>query len=142
MKAAPVVKNPTPVQVPVVTAPASPTVLTVVVEDTSGQPIADAQVSISPSDASGLTDGSGEIRFPLGSASMYSVTASGGGKTVTVPYYVGGATRLVVIPVYVESVEEKMHPTPWFSSPIFIGSAIVVVVLVAAFFIVRFFRRK
>ena len=145
MKVIPVAKKPIPAtSTPVVAAPSTPTVLMVVVKDTSGNPVTGAQVSITPSDASGITDSSGQYKFTLGSATTYSVTATAGGKTVTVPYYVaqGGATQLDVIPVYVASVEDKLHPSPWFTSPIAIGTGIVVGICVILFIVWSFFRRR
>lgn len=87
-------------------------VLTVVVLDDKSIPTEGASVSISPSDDSGLTNSAGEIEFKLGIATKYNITASYGSKEVTVPYYVtkDGATRLVVNPTYVRSVEKKLHP--------------------------------
>lgn len=87
-------------------------ILTVVVLDDKNIPTEGASVSISPSDDSGLTNSAGEIKFKLGSATKYDITASYLSKEVTVPYYVtkDGATRLVVNPTYVRNVEKKLHP--------------------------------
>ena len=87
-------------------------VLTVVVLDDKNVPTEGATVSISPRDGSGLTNSKGEIQFKLGSDLKYEITASYNTKTVTVPYYVtkDGATRLVVNPTYVRSIEKKLHP--------------------------------
>jgi hypothetical protein len=126
-------------------APTSnPGTLTVVVLDAKSQPVAGAQVSISPSDASAVTDSEGVVQFQLGSALKYEVTASANNKTVTVPYYVtpNGATRLVVNPTYVEAVEAQLHPSPWFSSPLVWTTGIVLVVVIVVFIVWKFFRRK
>jgi hypothetical protein len=87
-------------------------ILTVVVLDEDGQLSQGANVSISPSNSSGVTNSLGEIQFTLGNEKKYDITATAGGKTVTVPYYVtqDGATRLVVNPVHVKSVEQQLHP--------------------------------
>ena len=109
-------------------------ILTVVVLDENSQPAVNANVSITPSNASGVTNNSGEIQFTLGSATKYDITATANKKTVTVPYYVtnGGATRLVVNPVYVKSIEQQLHPA-WYKSglvsTIGIGLAIVIVLV-------------
>ena len=110
--------------------------LTVVVLNEKSEPAKDAKVSITPSDASGVTNSSGEIQFVLsGSATKYDITAKADGKTVTVPYYVtqGGATRLVVNPVYVKSIESQLHPF-WGSSGLVksvgIGLGIIILVVV------------
>lgn len=122
----------------------SANVLTVVVVDAKGQPLSGARVSITPSDASGVTDSAGEARFDLGSALKYSVTASAGSNTVTVPYYVtaNGATRLVVNPVYVKSVEAQRDPSPW-ASPSYILTASAVIAMIAAAMVAwKLFGRK
>jgi hypothetical protein len=129
----------------VVSTPApinNPGVLTVVVLNSNNQPVTGAQVSISPSDASAVTNAAGEAQFTLGSATKYSVTASADNKTVTVPYYVtaNGATRLVVNPVYVQSVEAKLHPAPWYDSPFAIAGGVVLVIVIL-FVIWQFFFR-
>ena len=121
-----------------------PDALTVIVLDDKNQPVSGAHVSIAPSDESGVTDAAGQVQFQLGTSMKYAITASYGSHTVTVPYYVvqNGATRLVVNPVYVESVEARLHPSPWFGSyPILIGGiglAVVILLVIA----VRFFRRN
>ncbi|MCX6720203.1 MAG: hypothetical protein NTW11_00055 [Candidatus Staskawiczbacteria bacterium] len=113
----------------------NPITITVVVIDAKGQPASGARVSITPSDASGTTNNAGEVQFKLGTATKYDITASSGNTTVTVPYYVtkNGATRLIVNPVYVKSVEQKLHPSPWVNSGLIINVGIglgIVVVLV------------
>ena len=127
------------------TAPVSnPTVLTVIVLNSNNQPVMGAQVSMEPSGLSGVTDLNGQVQLQLGSSSQYQVTASADNKTVTVPYYVtpNGATRLVVNPSYVESVEARMHPSPW-TSPQFLWTAgIVLAVIVIAVVAWKMFRRK
>jgi hypothetical protein len=127
---------------PVASPASNPGILTVVVISANNQPVAGAQVSISPSDASAVTNAAGEAQFTLGSATKYSVTASADNKTVTVPYYVtaNGATRLVVNPVYVQSVEAKLHPAPWYDSPFAIAGGIVLVIVILLV-IWRFFFR-
>jgi hypothetical protein len=118
-------------------------ILTVVVLDENSQPTVGANVSITPSSASGVTNNSGEIQFTLGSATKYDITATANGKTVTVPYYVtqSGATRLVVNPVYVKSIEAQLHPA-WYKSnlvsTIGIGLGIVIIFIV----VWKFFRRN
>jgi hypothetical protein len=131
--------------VPVAPAPAAnPGTLTVVVLDAKSQPITGATVSISPSDASAVTDSAGEVQFQLGTALKYEVTASANSNTVTVPYYVtpNGATRLVINPTYVAAVEARLHPSPWFDSPFVITAGIVLAVVIIAVIIWKFFRRK
>ena len=125
--------------------PASnPGTLTVVVLDAKSQPVSGAQVSISPSDASAVTDNAGEVQFQLGSSLKYEVTASADNKTVTVPYYItpNGATRLVVNPTYVQAVEARLHPAPWFDSPLVVTAGIGLAVVVIAVIVWKFFRRK
>ena len=91
------------------TAASDQKTLTVVVVDAKSQPASGAHVSIKPSDASGVTNSAGEFQFKLGNALKYDITAEADSKTVTVPYYLtpNGATRLVVNPVYVKSVEAR-----------------------------------
>lgn len=113
-----------------------PIVITVVVLDANSQPTAGAHVSITPSDASGVTNGVGEIQFTLGDAKKYDITATAGNKTVTVPYYVteNGATRLVVNPVYVQQVEQQLHPSvlsSGFVSTLGIALAIALIAMIA-----------
>lgn len=94
------------------------TTLTVVVVDESGDPAVNANVSISPSDSSQMTNEQGEVKFMLGDAKKYDVTASYGNSTVTVPYYVtsDGATRLVVNPVHVAEVEKNLARAEFWSN--------------------------
>ncbi|MEI7563533.1 MAG: hypothetical protein WCJ39_08100 [bacterium] len=117
--------------------------LTVVVLDQKGQPTQGANVSITPSNASGVTNNSGEIQFTLGGATKYDVTATADGKTVTVPYYVtqGGATRLVVNPVYIKSVEAQLHPS-FFNSNLVstIGISLGIIIVLVIFW--KFLHRK
>jgi hypothetical protein len=117
--------------------------LTVVVVDEKGQPAVDVVVSIKPSDASLVTNNAGEVQFKLGDATKYDITASYGSSKVTVPYYVtkDGATRLVVNPVYVKSVEAKLHPS-WFTSPIALNTGAVLSIFILLFFIWKFFVRR
>ena len=121
----------------------NPITITVVVIDAKGQPASGARVSITPSDASGTTNNAGEIGFTLGNATQYSVTATADGKTVTVPYYVtkGGATRLVVNPSYIKTVEAQLHPF-WFSSGIISISCIGLGIIIALVIIWKLFRRN
>jgi hypothetical protein len=118
--------------------------LTVVVLDEKSQPAKDAKVSITPSDASGTTNEIGEIQFTLsGNNTKYDITAKAGGKTVIVPYYVtrGGATRLVVNPVYVQSIEAQLHPW-WRSSSFLTTSSVVFGIIIILIIIWKFFLRK
>lgn len=120
-----------------------PGTLTVVVLNANSQPVAGAHVSIEPSGASGITDSTGQVQLPLGSALKYDVTASADNKTVTVPYYVtsNGATRLVVNPSYVESVEAQLHPSPWTNPQLLwtVGIALAVVIIIVVW---KLLRRK
>jgi hypothetical protein len=131
--------------VPVAPIPTSnPETLTVVVLDAKSQPVSGAQVSITPSDASAVTDSAGEVQFQLGNALKYEVTASADNKTVTVPYYItpNGATRLVVNPTYVQAVEARLHPAPWFDSPLVVTAGIGLAIVIIAVIVWKFFRRK
>ena len=122
--------------------------LTVVVLDENSQFADGSKVSITPSNASGITNKSGEVQFTLtGTAIKYDVTASSNGKTVTVPFYVteGGATRLVVNPVFVTTMERQLHPFGFFSKNVLgigIGFAIIVLFFVAWNVLRRRRRRK
>jgi len=122
----------------------NPITLTVVVLDAKSQPVAGASVSITPSDASATTNASGEAQFKLGSATKYEVTASTGNNTVTVPYYVtaNGATRLVVNPAYVRSVEAQRHPSSGISHGLLTTAGIVLGAVIVIFIVWRMFRRK
>lgn len=117
--------------------------LTVVVVDAKGQPTPGARVSITPADASAVTNGAGEVQFKLGTAIKYDVTATYGSNTVTVPYYVtkNGATRLIVNPIYVKTIERQMHPSSWYSS-FFVTAGIVLAVFVVLAILWRLFRRR
>jgi hypothetical protein len=118
--------------------------LTVVVLDENSQPAKNAKVSITPSDASGVTNNSGEIQFTLtGTATKYDITAKADGKTVTVPYYVtqGGATRLVVNPVYVQSIEAQLHPF-WRSSGFITGVSVGLGILIILVIVWKLFKRR
>jgi len=124
----------------------TPLTLTVVVQDDKSKPTEGAKVSIKPSDASGVTNASGEIQFKLGNDTKYSITATFENKKVTVPYYVtkDGATRLVVNPTYVKTIEKQLHPSI-FSSKIFVYAGIIVGIILVLFVIkklLRFRRRK
>lgn len=118
--------------------------LTIVVLDAKSQPVAGANVSITPSDASAVTNSAGEVQFKLGSATKYEVTASSGSNTVTVPYYVtaNGATRLVVNPVYVKSVEAQLHQSSGFNHGFLTTAGVVIGIIIVVFVIWRLFRRK
>ena len=122
----------------------NPITITVVVIDAKGQPASGARVSITPSDASGTTNNAGEIQFKLGTATKYDITASSGATTVTVPYYVtkNGATRLIVNPVYVRSVEKQLHPSFWANSNLIIDVGIGLGIIVVLVVIWKFFWRK
>jgi hypothetical protein len=91
-------------------------VLTVIVLDKDSNPTEGANVSIESLNTSEVTNQSGEASLILGNSKKYDVTVKLKGKTVTVPYYAteGGATRLIVNPVYIKSVESKLNPS-WFS---------------------------
>ena len=121
-----------------------PVVLTVVVLDDKSQPISGARVSITPSTNSTVTNSSGEAQFTLGTAIKYDITATAGSNTVTVPYYVtkNGATRLVVNPKYVKSVEAQLHPS---SGILFYSlSTVGIVLAVAVVFVIvwSYFKSK
>jgi len=118
-------------------------VLTVVVLDDKNVPTEGARVSIKPSDASNTTNSVGEVQFTLGSATKYDITASYGSKTVTVPYYVtkDGATKLVVNPTYVRSIENKLHPS-LISSQFLLYSGIGLGIIIVLFCIWKFFIKK
>ena len=117
--------------------------LTVVVLNEKSQPTEGANVSITPSSTSGVTNSFGEVKFTLGNEPRYNITATADGKTVTVPYYVteGGATRLVVNPVYVKRIEAQLHPS-FFSSNIIltIGIGLGIVIFLIIFW--KFFFKK
>ncbi len=119
----------------------SPLTLTVVVQDDKSQPTEGAKVSIKPSDASSVTNAAGEVQFKLGNDTKYEVTATYGNKKVTVPYYVtkDGATRLVVNPTYVRTIEKQLHPSI-FSSKIFAFAGIIVGIILLFFIIKKLFR--
>ena len=122
----------------------NPQILTIVVLDENSQPSKNAKVSITPSDTSGTTNDSGEIQFTLnGTAVKYNITAKAGGKTVTVPYYVtqGGATRLVVNPVYVQSVEAQLHPF-WRSSGFITSVGVVFGIIVLIIVVWKLIKRR
>jgi hypothetical protein len=118
-------------------------IITVVVLDEKGQPTQGVNVSITPSDAFNVTNASGEVQFTLGSATKYDVTATANGKTVTVPYYVteDGATRLVVNPVYIKSVERQLHPF-WFNSKVVSTISVGLGIIVVFVIIWKLFRHK
>ena len=122
----------------------NPITITVVVIDAKGQPASGARVSITPSDASGTTNNAGEVQFKLGTATKYDITASAGSTTVTVPYYVtkNGATRLIVNPVYVKSVEQKLHPSSWANSGLIIDVGIGLGIIVVLAVIWKLFFKK
>jgi len=117
-------------------APApTPSVLSIVVVDEKGQPVSGARVTINPGSVSGATDASGQYQFPLGNYPKYDITAAYGSNSATVPYYVtrDGATRLVINPVYVNTVQQQR--SSWSLSGIAKGAGIalaVAIVLVAA----------
>ncbi len=117
--------------------------LTVIVLDAMSQPTEGARVSIVPSNASDVTNKSGEVQFKLGDAIKYEVTATADGKTVTVPYYVtpGGATRLVVNPVYVRSIEQQLHPA-WYKSGIVSTLGIGLGIIILFVIIWKLLKRK
>jgi len=120
----------------------TPTSITVVVLDNKSQPASGVNVSITPSDASVTTNSSGEVQFKLGTATKYQITTSYGSNTVTVPYYVtqNGATRLVINPTYVKSVEQRLHPSSWFGSHPVLGISIILVLVIVFFGFWRYFN--
>lgn len=120
-----------------------PISLTVVVLDSKSKPTEGARVSITPSDASSVTNSAGEVVFKLGNETRYSITASSGSKTVTVPYYVtpNGATRLVVNPTYVRTIEKQLHPYAFKNFGIVTYVGIVLGVAIILFVVFRMFRR-
>ena len=126
------------------TTVAKPSSITVVVLDAKSQPVAGASVSITPADATAVTNSAGEAQFNLGTAMKYSITATYDSNTVTVPYYVtqNGATRLVVNPVYVKSIEAQLHPSFWSSHSSISTFGIIIGIVVIIFIIWRFFRRE
>jgi len=111
------------------------TVLTVVVLDEKSAPAVGEEVHISPLDLSKITDSNGEVRFTLGDANAYQITAASGENKVTVPYYVtpNGATRMVVNPKYVKTVEARLHP--WYKSGIATG-LMAVLILALLFYLI------
>jgi len=113
-------------------------ILTVVVLDDKNKPTEGASVSITPSDAQSITNNLGEVQFKLGSDTRYQVTASYGSKKVTVPYYVtkDGATRLVVNPTYVRTIEKQLHPYA-LSNIDFLPFAGIGLGLIVLFFVIR-----
>ncbi|MFA6190247.1 MAG: hypothetical protein WC711_01890 [Candidatus Staskawiczbacteria bacterium] len=120
-----------------------PIILTVIVVDSKSQPKEGATVSITPSDATLKTNSAGEVQFKLGTAKKYEITASVDFAKVTVPYYVtkDGATRLMVNPVYVKSVEAQLHPwwrSTGFITTVSVGLGIIIVLVV----VWKFFKRK
>jgi hypothetical protein len=120
----------------------NPVVLTVVVLDEKNLPAVGEQVSLSPGNVSKVTDMAGEVRFTLGNSMKYSITASSGNSQVVVPYYVtpNGATRLVVNPKYVKTVEARLHP--WYKSEIFSTVSLVIGVALVVYLIWKLWPRK
>jgi hypothetical protein len=118
-------------------------ILTVIVLDDKNQPTEGARVSISPSNESGQTNSAGEIQFKLGDSMKYEIKASNNSKTVTVPYYVtkDGATRLVVNPTYVRSIEKKLHPS-FFSSQFLTVAGIGLGVTIIAVVVWKLFKKR
>lgn len=120
-----------------------PIILTVIVQDDKSQPTEGARVSIRPQDASSVTNSVGEVQFKLGSDTKYEVTATYKNKTVTVPYYVtkNGATRLVVNPTYVRTIEKQLHPYAFFKSDILTYAGIILGIVIL-FFVARILLKK
>jgi hypothetical protein len=127
--------------VPVATVENS-NLLTIVVVDAKSQPIEGAHVSIAPSNETGVTNKAGEIQFKLGNVLKYDITATADSSTVTVPYYVtkNGATRLVINPVYVKSVEQKLHPSS-FGTTLFSTVSIILCLAIVGFVVWKFYKR-
>lgn len=117
--------------------------LTVVVLDAKSQPINGTRVSIKPYDNSLVTNSAGEVQFKLGKVTKYEITASNGSDTVTVPYYVtaNGATRLVINPVYIKTVEAQLYPSNSVLSSIFIGGSIIITLAVILVIIWRYYQK-
>ena len=117
--------------------------LTVVVLDNKNNPTEGASVSITPSDAQSITNNLGEVQFKLGTETRYQITASYGSKKVTVPYYVtkDGATRLVVNPTYVRTIEKQLHPYSFsnFGIIAYIGIGLGIIILL--FVILRLLKK-
>jgi len=111
-------------------ASTGPKVVTVVVVDEKSQPVTGANVSVSPSGITGTTDSSGEFHFTLVNYPKYDITASYGSNSATVPYYVtaDGATRLVINPVYIKTVQAERSASHY--SGLLIGGGIAVAVAI------------
>ncbi len=120
----------------------NPVVLTVVVLDEKNLPAVGENVTISPGNASKVTDTQGEVRFTLGGSNIFQITAASGESKVTVPYYVtpNGATRLVVNPKYVKTVEARLHP--WYKSEIFSMVSLVIGVALVIYLIWKIWPRR
>jgi len=119
--------------------------LTVVVLDKDSKPAPGAEVSVEQTGQEGVTDISGEIELQLGRALKYDITVKNGSDEVTVPYYVtkDGATRLVVNPQYVRSVEKKQNNDFSFSdTTTLVPVGILLGVIVFIFIIWKFFKRR
>ncbi len=118
--------------------------LTIVVLNDKNQPAEGAEISIQPSGTSGVTNNAGEFQFKLGNYSKYEITASFDSSTVTVPYYVtsSGATRLVINPVYVESVEKQLNQSNHGNFSFMQSGGIILVVIIVLFIIWKLLRRN
>lgn len=112
--------------------------LTIVVTNPAGEPTAGARVELTPGGAKGVTGANGEVELKLGQAMKYDVTVKSDDGSVTVPYYVtaNGATRLVVNPTYVKSVEAQQSgalmnfATTAVPKTVWVGLGVVIVVLI------------
>ena len=122
--------------------------LNVVVVDSNNNPTSGAKVSISPGDQSVVTNGAGEASFSIGSAAKYNITVQSGSNTVILPYYVtkDGATRMVVNPSYVKTVEAAMNKgggsLSFVTSHIGTLIAVVVGIVVVYYLVKKLFGRK
>jgi hypothetical protein len=112
--------------------------LTIVVTNPEGQPTAGARVELAPGGTKGVTGANGEVELKLGQAMKYDVTVKSDDGSVTVPYYVtsNGATRLVVNPTYVKSVEAKQpgalvnFASTAMPKTVWVGIGVVILVLI------------
>lgn len=120
--------------------------LTVVVLNEDSQPAAGASVTLIQTGDSGVTDTSGEIEFELGRFLKYDIEVKNGSDEVTVPYYVteGGATRIVVNPQYVKSVEKSLDGggIDFTDTTTLVPIGILLGVVVFLFILWKFFKRR
>lgn len=122
-------------------------ILTVIVTDEKGAKASGAKVTLNPGGTTVVTPASGEVQLKLGTASKYEVTVVLGNAKVTVPYYYkpGGATRLLVNPVYVQSVEAKVgygNLPAWLTPNVIEIAAVIFVVFLVLLTLRKLFRRR